>query len=96
MYTVTYSLSCTLFPCSLESVPASLQACPAVESNINSGGVVPKQQMIIGIWKESGINNSSFLMAPLNFSSSNITSWLGEFWIREEVGFHLGKSQAQT
>lgn len=95
MHTVTYSFSCALFPCSLESVPASLQACPTLESNINSGWVVPKQQLITGIWKESGINNSSFLMVPLNFSTSNITSWLAEFWIKEEVGFHLGKNQAQ-
>ena len=94
MYTATYSLSCALFPCSLESVPASLQACPAVESNMNSGWALPKQQMITGIWKESGINNSSFLTVPLNFLTSNITSWLAEFWIKEEVVFHLGKSQA--
>lgn len=59
-----------------------------MESNINPGRAVPEQQMIIGIGKESGINNSSFLMVPLNFSTSNITSWLAEFWTKEKVGFH--------
>lgn len=59
-YMITRSFSSALLPCSLQSVPASLQACPAVESHISSGWAVPKQQMIVAYGRKVALIIQAF------------------------------------